>query len=63
MRDDRTYQTEPYMPQTPTGIVGEFIEYARSIGVNVRVEKSDVPDTFDKIFGFTTESKVSEWMK
>ena len=39
------------MPQPPTEIVGEYTAYARSIGVNVRVEKSDNPDTFEKIFG------------
>lgn len=46
-----------YMPQTPTEMVGEFIEYAKSIGVNVRAEKSDTPDTFEKIFGDITESE------
>ena len=46
-----------YMPQTPTEIVGEFIEYARSIGVNVRAEKSDTPDTFEKIFGDIKEGE------
>ena len=51
MTEQQKTFTPVVMPQVPTEIVGEFIEYARSIGVNVRAEKSDTPDTFEKIFG------------
>jgi len=59
-----------FMPQAPTEEVGgkwilaigdgknllsEFIKYANENGWNITVEPSDNPDTFEKIFGFTTK--------
>lgn len=52
----RTF-TPVVMPQTPTDTVGEFIEYAKSIGIGVSVKKSDNPDTFEKIFGDMKEGE------
>lgn len=62
------------MPQTPTENVGkkilaisdgknllsDFIKYAYENGWNITVEKSDKPDTFEKIFGDMKEAVRNE---
>ena len=39
----------PVKPQEP---VNDFIQYAKELGKEIKVVKSDDPDTFEKIFGY-----------